>query len=340
MPRGSTPASSASWSPSPVRRSVRSVVCVVTPTTKPQSPPPAADSPKRRSRSRISGQHRRREWKEERPGTAAEEERSVLLTSSSSSSSSTSRSSSPQLRTSPRSSRGHARRSSSQRLVRYPGSGERTVRYPSSGERTVRYPGSGERTVRVTKSPIPSPQRNAPPRKRSRSPAAKRPRTSRSPKRRRGRSPRAGSPSFSPLRSPSRRLNTSPPSPPPFRRNRNIGVFGLSRFTKNFDLEREFSRFGRVENVDLIKDKNGNSKRYGFVRFRHQEDADEAMREMDGSILDGFRVRVDYSYHAGPHSKTPGFYAGAGHYPYRRQRSYSPAPNGTTYRYRDERGRY
>lgn len=327
MPRGSTPTSSASWSPSPVRRSVRSVVRVVTP-TKPQS----LDSPGRRRRSRsesrISGQHRRREWKEERPAAAAaaEEERSaVLLTSSSSSSPgrsvSTSRGS-PQLSTSPRSSRGHARRSSSQRLVRYPGSGERTVRYPSSGERTVR----------LTMSP----SRNPPdgPRKRSRSPA-KRPRTSRSPKRRRGRS---RSPSPSPLRSPARRLNTSP-SPPPLRRNRNIGVFGLSQFTTNDDLLKEFGRFGRVDNVDLIRNhKSGNSKRYGFVRFRHQEDADEAMREMNGSILDGVRVRVDYSYHSGPHSKTPGFYAG--YYPYRRQRSYSPTPNGTTYRFRNERGRY
>merc|ERR1712066_703692 len=52
------------------------------------------------------------------------------------------------------------------------------------------------------------------------------------------------------------------------------------------------------------------SRGFGFITFRHLEDAKDARRAMSGRKLDGRTIRVDYSITRGPHERTPGEYFG------------------------------
>ncbi len=105
-----------------------------------------------------------------------------------------------------------------------------------------------------------------------------------------------------------------------------LGVFGMSGQTNHRDLEKEFSKFGKVENVQLINDKatqrsrgpsvtcpparlhlslpfcladvcelNAGDTGFGFVYFETVDQAAKAREAMNGATLDGRKVRVDYS---------------------------------------------
>ncbi|XP_043688983.1 serine/arginine repetitive matrix protein 2-like [Telopea speciosissima] len=111
---------------------------------------------------------------------------------------------------------------------------------------------------------------------------------------------RRSSPSrhYSQRRSPRRR----PWSPPP---NRNTGVgrpgnnlfvAGFSFVTTERDLERKFSRFGRVRDVRIVRDKrSGDSRGFGFLSLERDEDADAAIRALDQTEWNGRIVLVEKS---------------------------------------------
>merc|ERR1719341_377343 len=88
-----------------------------------------------------------------------------------------------------------------------------------------------------------------------------------------------------------------------------IGVFGLNFKTTDADLHRAFSKFGTIEKVNVVLD--GPSKRsrgFAFLYFEMVAMAKEAKEEMDGSEIDGFQIRVDYSITDSAHKPTPGVY--------------------------------
>ncbi|XP_008806407.1 serine/arginine repetitive matrix protein 1-like [Phoenix dactylifera] len=132
---------------------------------------------------------------------------------------------------------------------------------------------------------------------RSRSPYA-RDRYQRSPRRRH--SPRRRSPPpsyYSRRRSPKR-----PWSPPPNRNTgigrpgRNLFVAGFSYVTTERDLEKKFSRFGRVTDVRIVRDKrSGDSRGFGFLSLERDEDADAAIRALDQTEWNGRIVLVEKS---------------------------------------------
>lgn len=103
-------------------------------------------------------------------------------------------------------------------------------------------------------------------------------------------------------------------------------------------LQELFSRYGEVENVQLVFDHpSGRSRGLGFVYFERMEDAMEAKEKLTGAEVDGHRVRVDYSITKRAHMPTPGIYMGTPS----KSRGYSsrysrrsPSP------YRGYRGRY
>jgi RNA recognition motif-containing protein len=70
-------------------------------------------------------------------------------------------------------------------------------------------------------------------------------------------------------------------------------ILNYSYSTSSRDLERHFSRYGRVEKVDLIIDNQGRSRGFGFITF----DTVEVSRQNDllkkTSMLD--RVFFGYS---------------------------------------------
>ena len=53
-----------------------------------------------------------------------------------------------------------------------------------------------------------------------------------------------------------------------------LGVFGLSTYTTERELDAEFSKFGPLEKVQVVLDgKSGRSRGFAFVYFDSHEDA-------------------------------------------------------------------
>eukprot|EP00096_Caligus_rogercresseyi_P010576 TRINITY_DN3904_c0_g1_i1.p1 TRINITY_DN3904_c0_g1~~TRINITY_DN3904_c0_g1_i1.p1 ORF type:complete len:242 (+),score=77.87 TRINITY_DN3904_c0_g1_i1:87-728(+) len=90
-----------------------------------------------------------------------------------------------------------------------------------------------------------------------------------------------------------------------------LGIFGLSLYTTERELEKEFSKFGPIEKVSVVLDgKTGRSRGFAFVYFESLEDSKAAKEAMCDQEIDGRRVRVDYSITKRPHTPTPGVYMG------------------------------
>lgn len=93
-----------------------------------------------------------------------------------------------------------------------------------------------------------------------------------------------------------------------------LGVFGLNFNTTERDLEKEFSKFGTLEKVQVVLD--GPSKRsrgFSFIYFVEPADATRARDALNGTEISGFKIRVDYSITKMPHKPTPGVYFHHGH---------------------------
>lgn len=68
-----------------------------------------------------------------------------------------------------------------------------------------------------------------------------------------------------------RRKNDGRERPPP---SSTLGIFGMSLNTKENDLYSIFEKYGRVENVKIINDRDsGKSRGFGFVTFEKQSAA-------------------------------------------------------------------
>ena len=53
---------------------------------------------------------------------------------------------------------------------------------------------------------------------------------------------------------------------------------------------------------------SGRSRGFAFVYYEDIADATEARKEMNGTELDGRKIRVDFSITKRPHTPTPGMY--------------------------------
>ena len=66
--------------------------------------------------------------------------------------------------------------------------------------------------------------------------------------------------------------------------------------TTDRDLEDAFSKYGNVSEVRVITDRDtGRPRGFGFVTFKDQKDADDALAGMNGVDLQGREIRVDKS---------------------------------------------
>lgn len=71
-------------------------------------------------------------------------------------------------------------------------------------------------------------------------------------------------------------------------------VGGLSWNTTDEGLREAFSRFGEIVEAKVISDREtGRSRGFGFVTLADSAAAQNAIREMDGSSLDGRNIRVN-----------------------------------------------
>ncbi len=74
----------------------------------------------------------------------------------------------------------------------------------------------------------------------------------------------------------------------------NIYVGNLSRGITDGVLNAVFSEFGEVSSANIIMDKHsGLSKGYGFVEMPNDSEANEAIKALDESPLQGRNIRVN-----------------------------------------------
>lgn len=162
------------------------------------------------------------------------------------------------------------------------------------------------------------------PRSASRSRSARRdrdrsrsPRRSRSPVERRGRSRsrsrdkggRGGRREYSKSPMSSRRRHVGNRDQP--ESSKCIGVFGLSLYTTERELEKEFGRYGHLEKVQVVLDgHSGRSRGFAFIYFESVQDATDARQALNGIEMDGRKIRVDFSITKRAHTPTPGMYMG------------------------------
>lgn len=90
-----------------------------------------------------------------------------------------------------------------------------------------------------------------------------------------------------------------------------LGIFGLSLYTTERDLRQYFEKYGSVDSIQIVYDRqSGRSRGFGFVYYESSEDAREAKSSTNGLEIDGRRIRVDYSITKRAHTPTPGVYMG------------------------------
>ena len=74
----------------------------------------------------------------------------------------------------------------------------------------------------------------------------------------------------------------------------NIYVGNLSRDVNDDDLRQAFEAFGQVESASVIKDKfSGESRGFGFVEMESSSDADNAIKALNDSELNGRNIVVN-----------------------------------------------
>ena len=88
-------------------------------------------------------------------------------------------------------------------------------------------------------------------------------------------------------------------------------MFGLSLYTTERELEKEFGKFGPMEKCQVVLDgHSGRSRGFAFIYFEQIDDATEARTALNGMELDGRKIRVDFSITKRAHTPTPGMYMG------------------------------
>mmetsp|Transcript_26008 Transcript_26008/g.42650 ORF Transcript_26008/g.42650 Transcript_26008/m.42650 type:complete len:204 (-) Transcript_26008:257-868(-) len=91
----------------------------------------------------------------------------------------------------------------------------------------------------------------------------------------------------------------------------NLYVSNLSYKTTGSDLERMFEKFGKVVDCRLVTDpRTHESRGFGFVTMDTSDSADEAVRKLDRTEVDGRNITVEKARRNRPHEPTPGRYLG------------------------------
>lgn len=117
-----------------------------------------------------------------------------------------------------------------------------------------------------------------------------------------------------------RRRNDSRSPRPPRRREireeeanpgNNLYVANLSYQTKERDLEDLFGKYGPLKETRVVYDPyTKESRGFAFVTFERNDDAEEAIRNIDKTDFSGRVISVQKAKRSKPHAPTPGGYLG------------------------------
>ncbi|XP_010940583.1 serine/arginine-rich splicing factor SR45a [Elaeis guineensis] len=108
----------------------------------------------------------------------------------------------------------------------------------------------------------------------------------------------------------------------------NLYVTGLSTRVTSSELEKYFSKEGRVQECHVVMDpRTRESRGFGFVTMETLEGADRCIKYLNRSVLEGRLITVEKAKRKRGRTPTPGKYCGARERrgrDRRRSRSYSP----------------
>jgi RNA recognition motif-containing protein len=83
----------------------------------------------------------------------------------------------------------------------------------------------------------------------------------------------------------------------------NMYIGNLAYDVTENDLRNAFSEFGEVSSAKIITDKfSGQSKGFGFVEMPDNSEADQAIKALNGKVLNGRSIKVNQ---AKPRGKRP-----------------------------------
>ena len=83
----------------------------------------------------------------------------------------------------------------------------------------------------------------------------------------------------------------------------NLYIGNLAYDVTENDLRNAFSQFGEVSSVKIITDKfSGRNKGFGFVEMPDNSEADQAIKALNGKVLNGRSIKVNQ---AEPRGKRP-----------------------------------
>ncbi|MBL6785757.1 MAG: RNA-binding protein [Rickettsiales bacterium] len=76
-------------------------------------------------------------------------------------------------------------------------------------------------------------------------------------------------------------------------RNININLLNLSRKTTIKELIKLFKTYGTVELCHIVTDKEtGKSKGFGFIRMSNDDEAQDAIKNLHGTLFGGNKIKV------------------------------------------------
>jgi RNA recognition motif-containing protein len=76
---------------------------------------------------------------------------------------------------------------------------------------------------------------------------------------------------------------------------KNLFVGNLDSMVTKEELRRLFEAYGQAAQVHIIVDRNTGLPRYAFVEMMNDADTDKAIQELNGSILRGRTLNVEYA---------------------------------------------
>ncbi|KAF9115479.1 hypothetical protein BGX27_007608 [Mortierella sp. AM989] len=74
---------------------------------------------------------------------------------------------------------------------------------------------------------------------------------------------------------------------------KTLQISRLSYDCTEKDLRREFSMYGTIENIRVVKDLEGKPRGYAFIEFEREKDMKAAYKDADGIKINGRRIVVD-----------------------------------------------
>jgi len=76
---------------------------------------------------------------------------------------------------------------------------------------------------------------------------------------------------------------------------KNLFVGNLDSKVTQAELRRLFEAYGQVAQIHIIVDRDTGLPRYAFVEMTNDADAEKAIKELNGSILRGHTLNVEYA---------------------------------------------